>query len=305
MPRENVRQAWGSRSTSSTLWPSSASAAPSEATVVVLATPPFWLAIASVVVIATHHADRVAVPRTTPVCWTTCRSAPRGTALVTGATAGIGLAFAHRLAGRGHDLVLVARDATGCERSPATCGASYGVEVEVLPADLADRDQLARVEARLRDAERPVRPAGQQRRFRAEGPLPRQRRRRRAADARRAGHRGDAADPRRARRDGRRAATAGSSTCPAWRRSCRAAPTPPRRPGSTASARGRPRSTARPGVRVMALCPGFTKTEFHQRMDVEARHRLHVARARLPRRPGAGRLRQGAGAVRSPVPTTA
>ena len=46
MPRENVRQACGSRSTSSTRWPSSASAAPSDATVVVLATPPFWLATA-------------------------------------------------------------------------------------------------------------------------------------------------------------------------------------------------------------------------------------------------------------------
>src|SRR3546814_14464497 len=57
MPSEKVRHAWGSRSTSSTLWPSSARAAPSEATVVVLATPPFWLAIARVVVvIGVHHA---------------------------------------------------------------------------------------------------------------------------------------------------------------------------------------------------------------------------------------------------------
>ena len=51
MPRENVRQAWGSRSTTSTRWPSSASAAPIEATVVVLATPPFWLAMAMIRVI--------------------------------------------------------------------------------------------------------------------------------------------------------------------------------------------------------------------------------------------------------------
>ena len=49
MPSEKVRQACGSRSTSRTRWPSSASAAPIEATVVVLATPPFWLATASVV----------------------------------------------------------------------------------------------------------------------------------------------------------------------------------------------------------------------------------------------------------------
>ncbi len=48
-PRLKVRQAWGSRSTSSTRWPASANAAPSEATEVVLATPPFWLARAMIV----------------------------------------------------------------------------------------------------------------------------------------------------------------------------------------------------------------------------------------------------------------
>src|ERR1035441_9604598 len=46
-PREKVRQAWGSRSTTRTLRPNSAEATPSEWTVVVLATPPFWLATAS------------------------------------------------------------------------------------------------------------------------------------------------------------------------------------------------------------------------------------------------------------------
>ncbi len=48
-PRLKVRQACGSRSTSSTLRPSSAKAAPSDATEVVLATPPFWLARATIV----------------------------------------------------------------------------------------------------------------------------------------------------------------------------------------------------------------------------------------------------------------
>ena len=45
-PREKVRQAWGSRSTTRVRRPSSAEATPSEWTVVVLATPPFWLATA-------------------------------------------------------------------------------------------------------------------------------------------------------------------------------------------------------------------------------------------------------------------
>ncbi len=62
MPKENVRQACGSRSTNNTRCPSSASAAPREATVVVLATPPFWLAIASVVpVVGSIMPDAVAI----------------------------------------------------------------------------------------------------------------------------------------------------------------------------------------------------------------------------------------------------
>jgi short-subunit dehydrogenase len=80
----------------------------------------------------------------------------RPTALVTGPTAGIGLSFAHRLAERGHDLVLVARDRTRLEEVATELRAEHGVEVEVLCADLADRDQLLTVEMRLSDARRPV-----------------------------------------------------------------------------------------------------------------------------------------------------
>jgi short-subunit dehydrogenase len=78
-----------------------------------------------------------------------------GTALVTGATAGIGLEFAHQLSRRGHDLVLVARDVERLEKTAAELRAS-GVSVEVLPADLADRAQLATVERRVADPDRPV-----------------------------------------------------------------------------------------------------------------------------------------------------
>ncbi|MEP9364272.1 SDR family oxidoreductase [Nocardioides sp. CN2-186] len=78
------------------------------------------------------------------------------TALVTGPTAGIGRSFAHQLAESGHDLVLVARDQVRLESEAAELRTSYGVTVEVLPADLVDREQLAVVEARLADRDRPV-----------------------------------------------------------------------------------------------------------------------------------------------------
>lgn len=76
-------------------------------------------------------------------------------ALVTGATAGIGLAFTQELARRGFDLVLVARDQA---RLDAVAGEvrEQGAAAEVISADLVDREQLAVVEARLRDRETPV-----------------------------------------------------------------------------------------------------------------------------------------------------
>lgn len=76
-----------------------------------------------------------------------------GTALVTGASSGIGRAFAVALAGRGMDLVVVARRHDKLEELARELA---GVRVEVLVADLAVDEQLAEVEARLTDPARPV-----------------------------------------------------------------------------------------------------------------------------------------------------
>jgi short-subunit dehydrogenase len=78
------------------------------------------------------------------------------TALITGATAGIGREFARQLAERTHDLVLVARDVDRLDGVADELRTAYGVGVEVLPADLSDRAQLQTVAERLADADRPV-----------------------------------------------------------------------------------------------------------------------------------------------------
>jgi short-subunit dehydrogenase len=78
-------------------------------------------------------------------------SSSLGTALVTGASSGIGAAYADRLARRGYDLVLVARDAARMEAVAAKLRTETGVAVDVIPADLTEARDLARVEARLRD----------------------------------------------------------------------------------------------------------------------------------------------------------
>ncbi len=79
-----------------------------------------------------------------------------GTALVTGATAGIGNAFARALAARGDGLVLVARDRARLDAVAAALRRRHGVDVEVLAADLSERDQLDGVADRLRRSDAPV-----------------------------------------------------------------------------------------------------------------------------------------------------
>ncbi|WP_433875703.1 SDR family NAD(P)-dependent oxidoreductase [Sinomonas atrocyanea] len=78
------------------------------------------------------------------------------TALITGASSGLGAEFARQLAAEGHNLVLVARHRERLEAAARGLSAEHGVEVEVVDVDLTDPEGLAFAVARAKDPSRPV-----------------------------------------------------------------------------------------------------------------------------------------------------
>jgi uncharacterized protein len=78
-------------------------------------------------------------------------SSSKGVAVITGASSGIGAVYADRLAKRGYDLILVARNETKLKSLSARLASETGRSVKVLPADLGNKADLATVEAALRD----------------------------------------------------------------------------------------------------------------------------------------------------------
>ncbi len=74
----------------------------------------------------------------------------QGTALITGASSGIGAVYADRLARRGHDLILVARDRQRLDTLAIRLREEAGRSVDVVAADLNDKADLLRVERLLR-----------------------------------------------------------------------------------------------------------------------------------------------------------
>lgn len=184
--------------------------------------------------------------------------------VVTGASSGIGAAFARRLASEGRDLLLVARREERLREQAARLAAEHGVAVEALPCDLSDPAAVASLVARLRALERPgglYHCAG----FGVTGPI-------------------GAADPRRlddmaqvhvnatialtsALVPGLREAGAGDvvivSSIAGWLFGTGCATYCATKAFETSYARSMARELKGSGVRAMALCPGYTRSEFH------------------------------------------
>ncbi|MGO3146774.1 MAG: SDR family NAD(P)-dependent oxidoreductase [Leucobacter sp.] len=83
-------------------------------------------------------------------------SSKQHTALITGASSGLGAEYARQLAARGSSLVLVARDDVALEALAGVLREAHGVQIEVLATDLLDAEGVARVSARLENREQPV-----------------------------------------------------------------------------------------------------------------------------------------------------
>jgi short-subunit dehydrogenase len=194
----------------------------------------------------------------------------RRTAMVTGATSGIGAAFAARLAASGYDLVLVSRDADRLGRAAGDLRSRHGVAVDVLPADLADPGELAGIEARLRDGapvDLLVNNAGMSLNkafLRSSAEEEERLLRLNVTAVMRLTH---AALP--GMVDRRHGAVVNVSSVYGFAAVMPGSTYPASKAWVTNFTESVGLSVRRFGIRVMALCPGYTRTEFHSRAGID------------------------------------
>ena len=189
------------------------------------------------------------------------------TALITGGTSGIGAEFARQLAARGDDLVLVARNPDRLAEYATELKEQYGVAVETISADLGVREEVLQVAARLGSTEQPIDRLVNNAGFGIPGPM--------ATDDTSAQEygidvmikavlilAGAAGKAMKARGQGQIinvSSTAGFvsmgvySAIKAW---------------VTTYSEAMSVELAKHGVTVTALCPGYVRTEFHQRASI-------------------------------------
>nr|WP_249714645.1 SDR family oxidoreductase [Micromonospora sp. NBRC 107566] len=193
--------------------------------------------------------------------------ARRRAAVVTGATAGIGAAFARRLATEGYDLLLVARDADRLRGTAADLSGRYGVSATALPADLSTPDGCDSVAARLGGVHLVVNNAGMSLNRGFVGSDVADEERLLALNVTAVLRLTHAALPGMVER--RRGAVVNVSSVAGFAALMPGSTYGASKAWVTAFSESIGQSVRPFGVRVMALCPGYTRTEFHDRAGID------------------------------------
>jgi uncharacterized protein len=191
------------------------------------------------------------------------------TALITGATSGIGAAFARRLAADGYDLILVARDEVRLAETAAELRAAHGVQVQVLPADLSTESGRETVAGVLVDpsVDLLVNNAGLSLNTPFLRSTPQRETELLSLNVHAVMRLTLAAAPVMARRG--HGAIINVSSVSGFGAAMPGSTYPASKAWVTNFSESVALSVARFGVRVMALCPGYVRTEFHQRAGID------------------------------------